>query len=799
MASRKTQGKGSRRGIAPLLAVVALVGGGGLSYLAATTAADLFEHRLTKDARKALVDQGLDWASVRTDGTQVHLEGIAPNEVARFRAMTAVETAVPAGRVIDDATVAATAELKRPDFEVELLRNDEGISIIGLVPASLDREKVMTQLEKGTGAAQISDLLETADYPVPDEWQASFDFGVKAAELAQRAKVSIGAGRVRVVASVDSREAKAALEAALRRAKPTSVALTTEINAPRPVITPFTLRFVKDEQGARFDACAADTAAAQDSILAAAKRAGIDGRVNCQLGLGAPSADWGKAATLAIDTVGALGGGSVTMSDTAIALQAPPSVESAAFDEAVARLQAALPRVFTLTATLEQEGAEGPTEFSAMSDGGRVVLRGRIAEERMRDAVESYARSRFGEVDSALRLDPEVPSGWTLRAIAGLEAMAQLQKGTVTVTPNVIRITGVSGDQSASDNAARALSDRLGAGANYELAIRYNRRLDPLLGLPSGTECVDRLNTIMRESLIGFEPNKGVIAGDPAPTIDALRDAMQDCAEYRIELGGHTDSQGSEQFNAELSRKRAQAVLEKMKEAGISTQLVTVVGYGESQPIADNDTEAGREANRRIEFRLLAEEPVASEISAPPATVSGVTEEVSVGEPQGPELPPLQQPVLTLEQLSDAGVSADAAQAEALPAAPDALSDEAKSLNHDLAAHATMVATILVSDLATSPELAIDTAAELGDEGEGEDAMAVDPVPDDEPAPTINAVPDTQSPGDEVRGAALAVASSAVLSILNNASAAKSAATALGAVVHSAVETMPRPPARPQP
>ena len=68
-------------------------------------------------------------------------------------------------------------------------------------------------------------------------------------------------------------------------------------------------------------------------------------------------------------------------------------------------------------------------------------------------------------------------------------------------------------------------------------------------------------------------------------------------------MAGHTDSQGSENSNAELSRSRAQAVLAAMGEAGIDTARMTARGYGESEPVDSNDTEAGREANRRIEFR----------------------------------------------------------------------------------------------------------------------------------------------------------------------------------------------------
>ncbi|MFD2844516.1 hypothetical protein [Paracoccus cavernae] len=238
---------------------------------------------------------------------------------------------------------------------------------------------------------------------------------------------------------------------------------------------------------------------------------GAKGDAACQLGLGAPSRDWGRAAVAAIDAVEGLGGGQVTLSGTDLALQAPAGTTQAKLDEIVARLQAALPPLYSPTASIATGGAEqGPAEFSAVAaDSGSVVLRGRITDQRMRDAVESFARSRFGQIDSALRLDPEVPAGWTVRVIAALEAMAGLENGTVHVSPELIRITGVSGSQTASDSAATALAERLGAGANYELAIRYNRRLDPLLGLPSGAECIERLNVVMRDrSLVSSRTNR---------------------------------------------------------------------------------------------------------------------------------------------------------------------------------------------------------------------------------------------------------------------------------------------------
>lgn len=606
--------------------LIALVVAGGLSLWGATAAADFVESRADRDVSAALADY--DWVTVRTDGLQVQLGGIAPDEVQRFRARARAESVVGAGRVVDEMQVAAAAALATPAFEVELLRNDQGISIIGLVPTSLDRTALVERLKRQTGVAQVSDLMETADYPVPEGWEDAFAFGLRAAQLAERAKVSVAEGEVSVRAVTDNPREKLALEAALKRARPAGVTLKTDITAPRPVIAPFTLRFVKDATGTRFDACAADTDSARDRILAAGREAGVPGEPQCTLGLGAPSPRWADAAVPAIRAVEALGAGSVTISDTDVALFAPADVAAARFDEAAGRLESALPPAFSLTAQHEKadDAAKGPAEFTAVVDPGGVSLRGRITDDRMREAVESLARARFGQVDSALRSDDSVPEGWTLRAIAAIEAVSGLERGTATVTPDLVRISGVSGSQTASDTVAARLAQRLGAGARYELAIRYDRRMDPLLGLPSGIECVDRLNAAMQESEIGFEPNKSVIAGDPGPTLARLAETMQQCTDFRIEIGGHTDSQGSEGFNAELSRSRAQAVLTAMAEAGIVTGNLTAKGYGESQPIAENDTDAGREANRRIEFTLLADEPVVTEAPAPAALVKGVTD-----------------------------------------------------------------------------------------------------------------------------------------------------------------------------
>jgi OOP family OmpA-OmpF porin len=638
-----------RRLLSSFATVLALSAAGGLCWLGAESAARYLEERSRQDVELALAASGQDWVDVATDGLQVRLTGTAPSEVDRFRAMTQAGSAVDPSRVVDRMTVASADKMTPPDFKVELLRNDQGISLIGLVPASTDRAGLLRVLRDETAAPNVTDLLETADYAVPDQWDAALQYGLRAAQMAARAKISIQPGGVTISALADSAAEKGRLESALRRALPDGVTLVTDISAPRPVIAPFALRFVKDGDGAHFEACAADTEEGRDRIVAAAQAAGARNVPACTLALGSPSPDWADAAAAAIAAVGDLGQGAVTLSDADVALTAPPSVEKPAFDAAVTRLQQALPRVFSLQATLEQapdETVAGPAEFIAtLSDAQVLSLRGAISDDRMRDTVDSLARARFPTVQADLTANPQVPQGWTVRVIAAIEALDTLQTGSAGVTPDLIRVTGTSGDPGAAEAAAARLSERLGPGAAYELAIRYDRRLDQSLNLPDGPECVRRMNIVMSESEIGFEPSKSAIAGDPAPTLDRLASVMAECADYQLEAGGHTDSQGSEGFNADLSRGRAQALVAAMAGAGIDVTNMTARGYGESQPIATNETEEGREENRRIEFRLLSDHPVRMAPLPPPVTLSGVTAEpLPPDQPEADLIGPVQPP-----------------------------------------------------------------------------------------------------------------------------------------------------------
>ena len=269
-----------------------LIAGFAAYFMAGVTVAWI-EDISAKAVEKRLVIEGFNWAIVQTDGLEVILEGEAPSEARRFNALAAAGAVVEAARVIDNFTIQDKGPLIAPKFSVEILRNDTGISIIGLIPTSSGKKGLVKRISTIADDLPVADFLETADYPVPKNWPSAISFSLLALERLERSKISVGQGWVKIEAIGDSLEQKAKLRAELVRRTPSNIKSQILISAPRPVITPFTLRFRINEQRSLFDACSAGSTVDANLILNAAKDSGFKGARGCRQGLGSTSPQWG--------------------------------------------------------------------------------------------------------------------------------------------------------------------------------------------------------------------------------------------------------------------------------------------------------------------------------------------------------------------------------------------------------------------------------------------------------------------------------------------------------------------------
>ena len=109
------------------------------------------------------------------------------------------------------------------------------------------------------------------------------------------------------------------------------------------------------------------------------------------------------------------------------------------------------------------------------------------------------------------------------------------------------------------------------------------------------------------ESVLHFKVNKWDIPKDGEPALDAAIKTLDEYGAMEITIKGHTDSDGSDGWNAKLSNNRAESVKKYLLKKGIAeSRIASVTGVGPKEPIADNKTREGKSKNRRVEIRAVA-------------------------------------------------------------------------------------------------------------------------------------------------------------------------------------------------
>ncbi len=133
------------------------------------------------------------------------------------------------------------------------------------------------------------------------------------------------------------------------------------------------------------------------------------------------------------------------------------------------------------------------------------------------------------------------------------------------------------------------------------------RQHTPLTLTPVAVKTAQKLaeeNAVMILENVFFDFDSDQLQGASYPELQRLTNFMQAHPDYKIRLEGHTDNQGSPSYNQQLSEKRARAVADHLKFLGLSAERVFFVGFGDTQPIAENATPEGRAQNRRVSFSI---------------------------------------------------------------------------------------------------------------------------------------------------------------------------------------------------
>lgn len=269
--------------------------------------------------------------------------------------------------------------------------------------------------------------------------------------------------------------------------------------------------------------------------------------------------------------------------------------------------------------------------------GERVALRGMVPGDDERRALLDAAIAKFPdtEVLDELLVNSDPPDGFLRAARQAISVAGLVNTGAVGLRDQVLFVEGLTVSDRDLDRLRSTLEQSLPAG--YDLALQVGsrqslsammrenpdlaERIGPLPSAPPSeplvtvtrsldrspeatARCQDGLNEALATQPIVFATGRSDIADRSVALMDRLVELVKSCPGTRVEIGGHTDDQGQEQKNLALSQARAESVMEYFVRNGVKLGRLSAVGYGESQPLVDNNTAEDRARNRRIELRL---------------------------------------------------------------------------------------------------------------------------------------------------------------------------------------------------
>ncbi|WP_026942138.1 OmpA family protein [Hellea balneolensis] len=251
---------------------------------------------------------------------------------------------------------------------------------------------------------------------------------------------------------------------------------------------------------------------------------------------------------------------------------------------------------------------QSPYTFSAIkSDDGSVVLNGWVQNQDQRDRVMARAKAAYGTVtDRTVLVANGAPNAdWEMVLNQNIDDLKLLDTGRFAMRDAASNITGETGVVDLRDAiAARAASL---TGYNGSATIKLTA---PATGEIKDIEvCQTLLDDLKRGKKINFAYDKAEIRGaESFDLLNSLASAANQCSAFKINIEGHTDADGANSYNQRLSEARANLVVAYLSENGVERSRMSAIGYGETKPIADNTTDAGKAQNRRIEFIVTESE-----------------------------------------------------------------------------------------------------------------------------------------------------------------------------------------------
>src|SRR5687768_1536061 len=195
-------------------------------------------------------------------------------------------------------------------------------------------------------------------------------------------------------------------------------------------------------------------------------------------------------------------------------------------------------------------------------------------------------------------------------SLGSCKNMSKSQKGTYIGAGAGAAAGAAIGRATGNTAMGAILGAAVGGAAGYGIGRYMDKQAEELEKDLEGAE-IERvgegIKITFREG-IQFALNSAELSETSKTNLRELAETLKKYDDTNILIEGHTDVTGTREYNMVLSDKRAESVADYLKDLGVAGKRVTTEGYGPDQPVADNDTDYGRQQNRRVEVAIFANE-----------------------------------------------------------------------------------------------------------------------------------------------------------------------------------------------
>ena len=530
-----------------------------------------------------------------TDSTLV-VHGVARNARAYAAADAALRDGVPPAIKLGPVDI----QPARADPFV-WSANYDGSSVVlaGYVPNDVVRESLIAAVKATLADVPVDDRMTIASGDPPG-FEDAATFAITALDRLRRGGVTLDGLRLDVAGEAKSVDDYEAALNSLEGSLPDGMQVVDTEITPAAVSPYFWKAERADGRVALTGYVPSPKARAEVTALAKALFAGDALDQHVRVAAGEPRMDWLGGIKFALGQLARLSHGSVELGDKTYAIEGE-AVSSDAFQALTGVTGRTLPASLTLKQADIVPPHVSPYRFAAVRQGTGIVLSGNVASPNAHQQILDAVRRKFGAatVDDRLTFASGAPDGFAAASEAVVQALSRLSGGQAAIVDGAVSVSGYTYYPAAVDMIAGELKSGLPDGFKIATDAIASRQDDQPV---TADQCRDLMQAVLKVGGIGFDGGKSALTEDSEGILDRASAVIARCPEAEVEVGAHSDSDGSAAKNRALTQTRADSILEYLVAAGVKRERLTAVGYGESKPIADNTTAAGKAANRRIEF-----------------------------------------------------------------------------------------------------------------------------------------------------------------------------------------------------